>query len=110
MIYFITQGNEFVKIGHTDNPLARVATLQVGNPNELRLWVSFPGGKEEEEIFHKFFKDFHVRGEWFRLNLVVRHFVEHLGELKEFKWDDKEIRVQKKYNEMVNVIPIERES
>lgn len=56
MIYFITQDNEYVKIGKTtNNPESRLNELQTGNPVELKLWVSIPGDIEEERYLHSVF-------------------------------------------------------
>jgi hypothetical protein len=83
-----------IKIGHAVNPIARLATFQTGNPQELRLlWVT-PGGEPLERAFHRRLKGSRIRGEWFGapgadrflewmpeyVDSVVTHFEEH-GEL-----------------------------
>ena len=67
MIYFIAQGDKYVKIGVAQNPEQRLVELQTGNPYKLRLMVAFPGGKEEEAWIHKQFECGRLRGEWFRI-------------------------------------------
>lgn len=56
MIYFITQGREYVKIGISGTPNARLNELQTGNPNRLNLWFVIKGGNEEERYLHKRFE------------------------------------------------------
>lgn len=74
-VYFITDGN-FVKIGIADRPGWRMAMLQTGNPNELTLLFTIPVPdsyhrtnnirvRKLEKILHNYFKDHHVRGEWY---------------------------------------------
>ena len=67
MIYFIAQGDEYVKIGYGGDPESRLSQLQVGNPNELRIMACFSGGQQEEEILHSFWREVRVRGEWFEI-------------------------------------------
>ena len=67
MIYFITQSDEFVKIGVSNNPEERLAQLQTGNPNKLKIWFCIPGGLDEEVRLHSFFRCVRAEGEWFNL-------------------------------------------
>ena len=83
-IYFVSDG-EYVKIGK-GYPIARMKGLQTGNPRELSLLFTIPVGEittEErrnynsplfhrhdgvsyaEDMIHSFFRDSHLRGEWF---------------------------------------------
>jgi len=55
MIYFITQGKEYVKIGVSGTPGARLNELQTGNPNKLSLWFVVRGGTQEERALHAIF-------------------------------------------------------
>ena len=75
MIYFITQGDEYIKIGHGGDPESRLSQLQVGNPDELRLMACFSGGQQEEQHLHDFLKTLRIRGEWFEFNEEVRRFI-----------------------------------
>lgn len=72
MIYFIRSGNDDgpIKIGYTayDDALSRMQTLQIGNPEQLTLLGVMPGSMEDEDRLHIRFKDYRMRGEWFRAN------------------------------------------
>ena len=75
MIYFITQGGEYVKIGVAINPESRMAELQTGNPVELKLWLVLPGGLKEERLLHHKLGASRVRGEWFVLNDDLKRII-----------------------------------
>ncbi len=54
-----------IKVGVAKNPRSRLATLQTGNPAELRLLFVVPGSHTLEAGLHRRLKDSAVRGEWF---------------------------------------------
>jgi len=56
------------KVGISKNPVARVAQLQVGNPERLILihqYKASENGNQSEIIAHKLLKDHKLYGEWF---------------------------------------------
>ncbi len=57
--------NNLYKIGRSKNPKLREKTLQSEEPNIIivKTWH-----KDIERILHQDYKDFRVRGEWFKLN------------------------------------------
>lgn len=63
-------GGTVVKIGMSDNPSARLTSLQGGNHMELGLWFSheFANAAEVERHLHERFADRRLRGEWFHLD------------------------------------------
>ena len=66
-----------IYIGATkDDPHRRLAALQRGTPCELRLLVSVPGDVAEIAALHERFAELHIRGEWFRAEQELLHFVE----------------------------------
>jgi hypothetical protein len=65
-IYFLTCEG-YVKIGYARDPMQRWAAAQVGNPFPIALAAIALGGKKEERILHRTFRDLHLRAEWFRL-------------------------------------------
>jgi len=77
MIYFI-QSKEFgaIKIGYTSGSVSkRIEDLQVGNPDQLLLVGTIPGGFADEKKVHYRFKDSRIRGEWFKDTHVLRNFI-----------------------------------
>ena len=89
MIYFITQTDEYVKIGYTtDNPEARLTAIQVGNPKQLTLALVISGGQTKEEALHIRFAPYSIRGEWFYLSHEIKGFI------REAVLNQKDIRTQ----------------
>ena len=74
MIYFIRQ-DASVKIGCTQNIKARLAELQVSNPNKLSVMLLIPGSYEEEQSLHRLFVDDKIRGEWYFLSDDINDFI-----------------------------------
>lgn len=76
MIYFITQDDQFVKIGHTkDSPEKRLVQLQIGNPKQLKLEKVIHGGETKEATLHSRFGPYHERGEWYWLSREIRTYI-----------------------------------
>ncbi|WP_424140409.1 GIY-YIG nuclease family protein [Roseomonas chloroacetimidivorans] len=66
-VYFIQAGeNGPVKIGTTESILRRIALIQNGQAEPVRLLHLFEGGREEEQALHRRFREYRLRGEWFR--------------------------------------------
>lgn len=80
-IYFVEMVNEpCVKIGYTAGTAEkRMAQLQTGQPQKLRLLGTIPGDKHGESGLHKHFADLRLNGEWFekteRLLAIIRDLV-----------------------------------
>jgi len=76
-IYFIQAGETGpIKIGVTcGNPLARMANLQTGCPEQLRLVGCAPGTAQDERDLHERFAKFRVRGEWFTAGPELVEFI-----------------------------------
>ena len=81
MIYFITDGSDAIKIGSTDDVLARLKQLQCGNPRELKILFTCNGGVTEEHILHELFKEYRIKVntsasiEWFKCVEKLKDFV-----------------------------------
>lgn len=56
-----------VKIGRTtfDRLGDRLAEIQTGNPERLRIVTTVEGGAETEAFIHACLKDYRINGEWF---------------------------------------------
>lgn len=77
MVYFLLCEG-FVKIGYGNDPEQRCRAAQVGNPFPVTLIAVALGGKTEEVILHRAFRNLHVRAEWFRLAPPLDHVVANL--------------------------------
>lgn len=84
MIYFIQAGEgRRVKIGHTDGPVeARLAALQTGCPDTLRVLAVVEGTRADESWLHVCFSGLRVRGEWFVFGRPLQDFLRWLGHLQ----------------------------
>ena len=60
-----------VKLGWSENPEARIATLQTGNPAKLVLLATKPGTLEDERALHAKYLHVNILQEWFRPTLPL---------------------------------------
>lgn len=74
-VYLIDSGHT-VKIGYARNPRKRLALLQTGNDEPLRLVAAIPGTKRLERELHELFAGDRVRGEWFFPTFELLEFFE----------------------------------
>ena len=72
MVYVISDGSGFVKIGYTEGSLElRLKTLQCGNPRSLKLIYTIPGSVELEHGLHCRYRQYRIKTdildtcEWF---------------------------------------------
>lgn len=65
-VYFAGCGGR-VKIGWSSRVGSRLADLQTGNPEPIRLLGVLPGGRLKERQLHEKFADVRLSGEWFTL-------------------------------------------
>lgn len=88
-IYVIQEENQgHVKIGISDDPEARLASMQTCNPRELSLVLAITGCKHVEKLIHGDLFGHRIRGEWFRYEGRVVETVEALLEIDEAEWDE----------------------
>ncbi len=65
-VYFVQSGERGpIKIGYSTCLLARLRTLQVGNPEKVSLLSLLPAGEEREAELHVEFVPYRLRGEWY---------------------------------------------
>ena len=64
--------NGFYKIGKSNNPKRREKTLQSEEPNILivKTW-----DKDIERLLHESYKEFRLRGEWFKLSKTQVRYI-----------------------------------
>jgi hypothetical protein len=76
-LYFIqiAKGRSPVKIGRANDPVARLAALQVASPYELKLLGTLNECGDYELEFHAFLGRDRMRGEWFRWSKPVEETV-----------------------------------
>lgn len=79
-MYFVEGATTgLVKIGFAAHVGERVASLQTGCAEELRLVAAVSGTKAIEREAHKIFVGFRVIGEWFRREGALDLFIASLG-------------------------------
>jgi hypothetical protein len=69
-VYFVRAANlGLIKIGYTavDTAENRLSQLQTGQPFELFLLGTIPGGRDAEAGLHREFAEYRKTGEWFEL-------------------------------------------
>ncbi len=88
MIYFIKPKNiDVVKIGKSNNPIKRLADLQVGAFETLILLKTIKAKDDLVEIIiHKSFKEQRTNSgnEWYRLNNQINCFIAKLDDTKTY--------------------------
>jgi|GEM_PF-2445693 len=79
-VYFIQSGGDGgpVKIGVAVDPLRRLAMLQKGSANDLRLLAIISGDAVAEAELHTRFAHLRARGEWFSFSGELVDFVSKL--------------------------------
>lgn len=71
LVYFIEAiGIDALKVGSSEDVLARLADLQTSIPFDLKLLGAVEGGTPYEKRLHREFRVHRIRGEWFRLSGV----------------------------------------
>ena len=75
VVYFVSPGDDLVKIGHTTNLKSRVRTLQTGHSKPLEILLVLYGNRDFERQLHKRFSKQLKRGEWFRLSGEISKFI-----------------------------------
>ena len=75
-VYFIQAGrNGQIKIGRADSPSKRITGLQTGSPEELRVLAVIPGPLWLERYFHRHWREYRSRGEWFSPEPDILNFL-----------------------------------
>ena len=88
VVYFISDGNGFVKIGYASDIFQRFNTMQVNNAQELKiLHLSYDDDLDDihwlERMYHERLKPYRVRGEWYAEKPVIEYLEAEKKELDE---------------------------
>ena len=78
LAYFIQAESGPIKIGLAIDAIARLAELQTGNHELLRLIGTVGGGRVAERGLHRRFAEHRIRGEWFEAAPVILAEIEAL--------------------------------
>lgn len=83
-VYFIQAGeNGPIKIGYSNEPWGRLATLQTAHYEKLRLLGVTTGDVDSERALHKRFAPFRLEGEWFSFAQDIVDAIEHSADVIE---------------------------
>lgn len=66
VVYFVSNGPKFIKIGTTENLALRINALRTASPFNIEIVATLGGGIELERKLHARFARLRHRGEWFR--------------------------------------------
>ncbi len=78
-LYFVQeQQGGHIKIGVSLDPRARIRTMQVHNPVDLKVLGLFVVNQTTEREAHWMFRDHRVRGEWFTPHEDILAYIETL--------------------------------
>ena len=80
-VYFVRSG-EFIKIGYSRSPLARMRGLQRPGVPKVRLLLCFPGSPNDEKYYHRAFANLRQpgAGELFRADPALTDFIKETRE------------------------------
>ena len=78
-IYFIRQDN-LVKVGYTRNFEQRLSALRVSMPYTPHILGKISATRKHEKDLHKFWREYRVRGEWFKLPSHIIRSIEMVCE------------------------------
>lgn len=82
-LYIIQHGDtEYYKIGYSNNPLLRLIEMQYSNPEQLKI-IALKDTDDvlnDETDLHNSIAEFHIRGEWFKLEYyILQEFIRSFG-------------------------------
>lgn len=75
VIYFISAGDDLIKIGHTTNLRTRLRSLRTAHPKELHILLVMPGSRDDEQDLHRRFSDLRVGREWFNRAKPITDYI-----------------------------------
>ena len=82
IIYIISNGSKYHKLGFSQNVKERMNSLQTANGHNLKLVKTFKGCIKSEMILHKMLESFKINGEWYKkdvLKIVTQELIDSLS-------------------------------
>lgn len=82
IIYIISNGSKYYKLGFSKNVKQRIKSLQTANGRTVKLVKMFEGSLESEKKLHKLLKKFNINGEWYKkdiLEIVTQELIDSLN-------------------------------
>lgn len=64
-VYYVRGAAGRIKIGFSEAPDQRIASLQTGHPERLEVLLVVPGTSDDERVLHAMFSYLRLSGEWF---------------------------------------------
>lgn len=78
VVYFVSDGDDRVKIGTTTSLRRRLSALRTASATPLTLLATTPGDRSGEAILHKRLAKDRLTGEWFEFSDTVLHMITNL--------------------------------
>jgi len=76
MIYFITQGKDYIRIGHVDiYSHALLLKYQESNPVEIGLYAVIEGDAAAARGIQDLFLSNSLRGEWYNFDSKIKNYL-----------------------------------
>lgn len=75
IVYFISCGDDLIKIGHTTNLRSRLRSLRTATPKELQVLLVIPGTRDDELELHRKFEAHRAGREWFSPCDAITEFI-----------------------------------
>jgi hypothetical protein len=79
VMHYISTRPPLVKIGFASNVATRITSIQTSCPFEISLDLVLHGTQSLEVEMHEKFKEYHLRGDWFRCNGSLFCFIYDLS-------------------------------
>jgi hypothetical protein len=99
MIYLIADKQRmYCKIGKANAPVQRLDEIQVGCPLDLEIVCIVQGSFSEEKELHEQFKQFYIRGEWFRYDTTIETYMKSLIQMDSIPRRRRGIKMHSSYS------------
>jgi len=83
-VYFI-KCRDKIKIGYSTNVNKRLKQFSVGNGEKLELIYKIQTDRYLESVLHKKYQNYHISGEWFEAEPIIRMIEQRKRDIREQK-------------------------